>query len=69
MLKDFHVYAFCFICRTSKMIDCSSAVVSMEFAPDVPCIRHRVHSTSLLAIGLENGQIQIWNSSTGMLMA
>nr|CAB3267768.1 WD repeat and SOCS box-containing protein 1 [Phallusia mammillata] len=50
---------------TGRIIDCSSNVVSMEFAPSLPIL---ANSSALLATGLEGGQIKIWNTDTGEMV-
>ena len=61
------VFIFCSGNKPNKTkIDCGNEVKAMEFAPDfeIPDVSRK--STSLLAVGLREGGIKIWDTDTGL---
>ncbi|XP_076800692.1 WD repeat and SOCS box-containing protein 1-like [Clavelina lepadiformis] len=54
--------------RERNSITCGCNVTSMKFAPPFVMTENKFSSTSLLATGLENGQIKIWDSNNGHLL-
>ena len=49
------------------IIDCGNTVRAMEFASEFRLPDKNIRSTSLLAVGMIEGGIKIWNVNTGIL--